>query len=400
MLNLFEIASKSGYTSSMSLSEIQTYLEDHKADLIDLIKRLAAVESPSTRAETQAGVQEIFREELQRLGYSSEIIPGEKYGGIFVSRPDNLAEDAPIQLMVGHTDTVWPIGTLEKMPIVVETDENGREKMRGPGVFDMKTGDAQMVFALKALQAVGIEPKIKPVIILNSDEEVGSLESRGFIGSMAKKAERAFVLEPAKDLNGKIKTARKGVGKFMIVARGKAAHAGLDPTKGASAVVAMANVIQQLIPLTDLEKGVTVNPGVIEGGTRPNVIAAECRLHVDVRVPSLSDAEELDEAIRAITSGVDGVTLEIEGMVGPPMERTPRNQALWHKAQAIGKEMGVEFEQGYVGGGSDGNTTSLYTATLDGLGAVGDGAHATHEFIYLDKLVERTTLLAALLLSE
>ncbi|MEM8863726.1 MAG: M20/M25/M40 family metallo-hydrolase, partial [Chloroflexota bacterium] len=211
---------------------------------------------------------------------------------------------------------------------------------------------------------------------------------------------RALVLEPAKDEDGKIKTARKGVGRFVIRAKGKPAHAGLDPTKGASAVAAMANVVQQLVPLTDLDKGTTVNPGVIKGGTRPNVIAAECELHVDVRVWTMDDAEELEEAIQAITPNVDGVTLEISGQIGPPLERTPRNRELWRRAEAIGQEMGVVFEESEVGGGSDGNTTSLYCPTLDGLGAVGDGAHAVHEFIYPEKLVERLTLLTMLLLSE
>ena len=264
----------------------------------------------------------------------------------------------------------------------------------------MKTGDSMMIAALRCLKSLGLKPAVAPVIILNSDEEVGSFESRETITAMAKRASRAFVLEPSKDLDGKIKTARKGVGRFSITAKGIPSHAGLDPEKGASAITAMANVIQQLVPLNDFAKGKTVNPGVIRGGSRPNVLAAECTLDIDVRFWTIDDAEELEEAIRCVTPNVEGVTLEITGSTGPPLERTPRNRKLWHTAEEIGRSMGVEFIESEVGGGSDGNTTSLYCATLDGLGAVGDGAHADHEFIFPEKLVERTTLLTMLLLSD
>ncbi len=382
-------------THAKTAQKIREYLESDQEFLLDLIQRLVLVESPSDQPETQIGVQSIIKTELEALGYDVTITPGDKSGGWLIGRPADMADGAAYQMLVGHTDTVWPVGTLEKMPLT----QDG-EKLRGPGVFDMKTGDSMMVAAIRCLKQLGLEPSIAPVVVLNSDEEIGSFESKGTIGDMAKNASRALVLEPAKDEDGKIKTARKGTGRFVIKAHGVPAHAGLDPTKGASAITAMANVIQQLVPLTDLDKGVTVNPGVITGGTRPNVIAAECQLHVDVRVWSMDDAEALEEAIRAITPNVDRVTLEITGEIGPPLERTERNQALWQKAQAIGEAMGVEFEQSAVGGGSDGNTTSMYTPTLDGLGAVGDGAHADHEFMFPSKLVERTTLLAMLLLED
>lgn len=377
--------------------KIRTLLETEEESgfLIDLIKELVRVESPSDRPETQIGVQSIIQRELEALDYAVTITPGQKSGGWLVARPDGLAAGAPFQMLVGHTDTVWPLGTLESMPLV----QDG-EKLRGPGVFDMKTGNSMMIAAIRCLKKLGLEPKIAPVVVLNSDEEIGSFESKKMIGQMAQSASRALILEPAKDEDGKIKTARKGTGRFVITAKGIPAHAGLDPTKGASAITAMANVIQQLVPLTDLDKGVTVNPGVIHGGTRPNVIAAECVLNVDVRVWSMDDAEALEEAIMAITPNVAGVTLEVTGEIGPPLERTARNQDLWEKAHAIGELMGVEFVQSAVGGGSDGNTTSMYTPTLDGLGAVGDGAHADHEFMFPGKLVERTTLLAMLLLED
>lgn len=380
------------------LEEIQKKISANLPDQIELIKQLVSVESPSLQPETQAGVQNRLRDALAELDYEVEIRPGETSGGVLIAKPHAWQRGDRFQMLVGHTDTVWPLGTLEKMPLV-EGEKDGRPCLKGPGVFDMKTGIVMMVSAIRALKELGITPEIAPVLVINSDEEVGSRDSRGLFVSMAKEAERAYVLEPGKDLDGKIKTARKGVGKFAIKTVGVSAHAGLDPTKGASAIVAMANIIQQLTPLTDLESGVTVNPGVIRGGTRTNVIAAECVLDVDVRVPTLHDAEALEEAIRAIEPGIDRVQVEITGQIGPPMEATPRNQALWHSAEAIGQAMGVTFEESYVGGGSDGNWTSLHTATLDGLGAVGDGAHALHEFIFLDKLAERTTLLAMLLLA-
>ncbi|MEM9777290.1 MAG: M20/M25/M40 family metallo-hydrolase, partial [Chloroflexota bacterium] len=259
--------------------QIRSYFEkdSSKAFVLALIERLVLIESPSDKPETQLGVQQIIKDELEALDYSVTITPGKRSGGWLTAQPGGLAADAPFQMMVGHTDTVWPVGTLENMPL-----EREGNKWRGPGVFDMKTGDAMMVAAIKCLKDLGLEPKVAPKVILNSDEEIGSFESKYAIADMAKQAQRALVLEPAKDEDGKIKTARKGVGRFVIRAQGKPAHAGLDPTKGASAIAAMANVIQQLVPLTDLEKGVTVNPGVITGGTRPNVIAAECELHVDV----------------------------------------------------------------------------------------------------------------------
>lgn len=378
-------------------SKIRAHLEseDEKEYLLDLIKRLVLVESPTDRPETQAGVQKIIKDELEALKYRVTIKPGKTSGGMLIARPNDMADDAPFQMMVGHTDTVWPVGTLANMPLKHEGD-----KLRGPGVFDMKTGDSMMIAAIRCLQKLGLTPEITPVIILNSDEEVGSPDSRQTMAEMAKRANRALVLEPSKDQDGKIKTARKGGGRFTIKANGIPSHAGLDPEKGASAITAMANVIQQLVALNDYPNGKSVNPGVISGGSRPNVIAAECTLNVDVRFWTIDDAEELEEAIRAVTPGVDGVTLEITGATGPPLERTPRNRELWHKAEAIGEAMGVTFVESDVGGGSDGNTTSLYCATLDGLGAVGDGAHADHEFIFPGKLVERTTLLAMLLMAD
>lgn len=385
------------YNRSMSrptASAIKEYLEGALPEMLALLKALVRAESPSLVAEAQTAVQTILADAFRSLNFDVQHIPGQGTGGQLYAKPRYLDGAKPKQLLLGHSDTVWPLGTLAEMPVEIEGN-----KMRGPGVYDMKGGLAQMIFALRALEALGAELPLEPFVFINSDEEIGSYESAPRIMQLAAQMERVFVLEPALGRVGRIKTARKGVGQFHITAYGWAAHAGLDPDRGASAIVAMSNVIQQLAALNDLESGVTVNVGMVEGGERPNVIAPECKIVVDVRVPRVADVAPIEAAIRAVEPKVPIVILDVQGGVNRmPLERTARNQALWRRTQALGREMGVELEEGMAGGGSDGNITSQFTATLDGLGAVGDGAHARHEFIYIDKLVERTTLLALLLL--
>ena len=300
----------------------------------------------------------------------------------------------PVQLLVGHSDTVWPLGTVSQMPVRVHDGT-----LTGPGVYDMKAGLVQMVFAARALRELGIDPAVEPVALVTTDEEIGSPESWSSIVDWAKRSCRAFVMEPAYGLDGRIKTARKGGGGFDITIRGRAAHAGLDPTAGASAILELSHVIQKLHALTDHDRGITVNVGVIQGGLRPNVIAPESRAHVDVRILHQEDAEPLEREILALQPQTEGVTIEVTGGIRRrPLEQTPRNRLLWEAARGAAVGMDLALESATVGGGSDGNITSQYTATLDGLGAVGDGAHARHEFVYVDRLAERTALLARLLL--
>jgi glutamate carboxypeptidase len=376
---------------------ILAYLKENREEMLTFLSRLISAESPSTSPEAQALPLTILWEALNDLGFEAEIVPGRTTGGYLLAALEQpVGENSqPRQLLLGHCDTVWPIGTLKQMPLIIEDNV-----VRGPGVFDMKGGVTQMIFALRALRAAATPMPLAPVILINTDEEIGSKESLPAIHQQAQQAQRAFVMEPALGLSGKLKTARKGVGSFEIIARGRAAHAGLDPERGVSAVVALSNLVQALHALNDQEKGVSVNVGRIEGGLRANVIAPECRAEVDVRVPTAQDAQRLEQAIRSLDSPLEGITLQIAGKFGrPPLERTPGNRALWNKAQAIGQDLGVRLEQATAGGGSDGNYASLHTATLDGLGAVGDGAHAQHEFIFIDKMIERTALLALLLMS-
>lgn len=272
--------------------------------------------------------------------------------------------------------------------------------MRGPGIYDMKAGLVEIIFALKALQALDLQPEIVPIIFINSDEEIGSRESTRYVRRLAQLVDRALVLEPSLGLTGKIKTARKGVGSFTIKVSGKAAHAGLDPGAGASAILELSHVIQKLFALNNPDKGISVNVGVIDGGTRANVVAPESSAVIDVRVENQADGLRIENAIQALQPVDANVNLKIEGGIGrPPMERTPANRKLWKVATNLASSLDINLEQGFAGGGSDGNTTSQYTATLDGLGAVGDGAHAAHEFIYTDQLPQRCALLTLLLLA-
>ncbi len=361
--------------------------------MVALLADLVAAESPSDVPETQAGPIGILYEQFDRLGYHVRHTPGTSTGGYLIARHP-AAGARPIQLLLGHCDTVWPVGTLAEMPLEVEGDI-----LRGPGSYDMKGGLAQGIFALMALRDMGLEPPLAPVFLINTDEEIGSIESRPIIEQLAAESARALILEPSAGPAGKLKTARKGVGDFQIVVRGRASHAGLEPEKGISAILAMAEIVRALATLNDYARGVSVNVGLINGGLRSNVVAPECRAVVDVRAVTVADAERLDKAVRDLSSPLEGTTLDISGgFERAPLERTPRNAALWELARATGAEMGLALEETAVGGGSDGNLTSLHTATLDGLGPVGDGAHARHEHVVISRMVERSALLAALLM--
>ena len=275
--------------------------------MIALLTALVSAESPSSLPETQTKPQAILTEQFEQLGYQVTYTPGDQTGGYLLAEAPR-AETGGRQLLLGHCDTVWPLGTLEKMPLVVA---NG--VLSGPGTYDMKAGLVQGIFALRALRDLGLTPTLAPVFLINSDEEIGSFESRDMIETQAKLAARALILEPASGPTGKLKTARKGVGGFEIVVRGKAAHAGLEPEKGVSAILGMAQIIPELFELSDLSRGRTVNVGVIRGGTQSNVIAAECRVDVDVRITSMEDAVEVESQIRALSPTLPGTTIEITG---------------------------------------------------------------------------------------
>ena len=372
--------------------EVLGYLREQRLTLVGFLERLALAESPSTEPRSQDEVLRILSEALIEVGYAAWRVPGRRSGGHLYARPEGRS--APAQLLLGHCDTVWPLGTLDAMPVEVKDDV-----IKGPGVYDMKGGLAQMVFAIRALRDLGLRPNVTPIVFVNSDEEVGSRESTRHIRRLARVVERAFVMEPSLGPSGKLKTARKGVGRYEVTVTGVAAHAGLNPEEGASAILELSYLIQALFALNDPARGTTVNVGTIAGGLGPNVVAPGSSASVDVRVPTREEARRVEETILGLKSVTPGVTLRVEGGMGrPPMERTHRNRRLWETARGLGKELGLDLQEGMAGGGSDGNTTSLFTATLDGLGAVGDGAHSRHEFVYTDRIVERCALLALLLM--
>jgi glutamate carboxypeptidase len=371
------------------------YLTDHSGEMVALLESLTRAESPSSEAATQFPVQNILAEEFDQLGFRVRRLSGDTSGGSLLASPVDRDKGKSMQLLLGHLDTVWPVGTIENMPFVVDGNI-----IKGPGVFDMKGGVVQIIFALRALRDLRLVPDITPLVFLNSDEEIGSRESANYICTLAKKVERAFVMEPALGIDGAIKTARKGVGRFTVRVSGKAAHAGLDPGSGASAILELSHIIQVLFEMNDPDKGISVNVGTIDGGIRPNVIAPESKAVIDVRVATQADAKMIEAKIRRIKPQTPGVTLNIDGFIGrPPLEPTPANRALWNQARDIARKLDLELTEGMAGGGSDGSTTSQYTATLDGMGPVGDGAHADHEYLLLDKTIERAALLALLILA-
>ena len=375
--------------------EILAYFKASNDNMVEFLENLIHYESPSNNPNSQKALLGFLENKLNSLGYFTLYVPGKKTGGFLYARPQNRDKKKPLQLLLGHCDTVWEKNTLLKMPI---SKNDG--KMTGPGVYDMKAGLTQLIFSLQGIHEMSLHSHLSPVILINSDEEIGSRESRHIIKRLAKIAERAFVMEPPLGLEGKLKTARKGLGRFTITVKGKAAHAGLDPGKGINAIVELSHQVQKLFAMNDFDKGITVNVGTIQGGISPNVVAPESKAVVDVRVLNKEDGEFISEQIYGLQPTIPDVEIKVEGGIGrPPMERTARNQKLWRLAKTKALLLGLDLEDATAGGGSDGNTTSTYTATLDGLGTTGDGAHAIHEFIFLDQLPERTALLTLLLLS-
>jgi glutamate carboxypeptidase len=376
--------------------EILESLRARRDEMVDLLGQVVAAESPSEDPVSQAAVHALLAQKLEEVGFVTRRLPGASVGPHLYARPAVRDKSRGLQLVVGHLDTVWPVGTLESMPV---HEHEGH--LFGPGVYDMKGGLVQLVFALGALREHGVEPAGAPLVLINSDEEIGSPESTRYITMLARLASRAFVLEPAFGAHGQLKTSRKGAGRFTLTVRGIAAHAGSDPSSGASAILELSHQVQRLFQLNDPERGLTVNVGTIDGGLRSNVVAPEALAHIGVRVTSDEQADEIEASIRALQPVTEGTSIDVEGGFGRlPMERTDANQLLAARAIAIGEAIGLELaEAGMVGGASDGNTTGQHAATLDGLGPVGHGAHAVDEYVVVSSLPERAALLALLLAS-
>ncbi len=374
--------------------ELHSFFVEKKTDFIDLLQMLVEQETPSSEPSSFDKSLEIISHNFQNLDFDVEHKEGEDTAGQLLCKPNDFEFQAPTQLIVGHIDTVWNIGTLDEMPFSVDGN-----KLRGPGIFDMKAGICMMIFAMKAIRKLNKGLEVQPVFLITTDEEIGSGESKDLIIEQAKEAERTYVLEPSLGPEGKIKTQRKGIGHFEIIIKGQPSHAGLDPEKGVSAIVGLSNVVQQLMKINNPEKGISVNVGTIEGGERANVVAAKSKAEVDVRVPTKKDGEEIKEKIYNIEPTLKGVEIAVTGDISrPPLEKSKANDKLWEITKSLGEELDLNLEEGKSGGGSDGNFTNLYSPTIDGLGAVGEGAHAHHEKILLKETLKRAGLLALLLL--
>jgi glutamate carboxypeptidase len=374
------------------MPSLADYCRQHEGWLIDTIDALVRLESPTdTKAAVDRCGSELARR-LTALGGRTHFIPQARAGNHLRVEFGGSAAHGQV-LLLGHFDTVWPVGQLERMPAVREGDE-----LRGPGVLDMKAGIALGMLAVRAVTATSTLGDARIVMLWTTDEETGSGTSRSILEDEARRSKAVLVLEPALP-GGVLKTRRKGCGQYEIVVHGEPAHAGVDPGKGISAIRELARQIIAVEALQDLTRGISVNVGIVTGGSRPNVVAAEARALVDVRAPSLADADRVDAALRSLTPQIAGARIDVRGgFERPPMERTRGVAALFAHAQDVGAALGQSIAEGSTGGGSDGNfCAALGVPTLDGLGAIGDGAHALHEHVRVSALVPRATLLAALL---
>lgn len=374
--------------------QLHRYFIDHKENFLSLLQKLVEQETPSNDPSTFTELFEILQQEFSELGFSAEHFEGNTTAGQLLFSPSDFDPGSPSQLIIGHCDTVWDKGTLQDMPFKVEGNE-----VFGPGSYDMKGGITMMIEGMRAIQALDKKMSVQPIFLINSDEEIGSEESKELIIEQAKRAERTLVLEPSLGTEGKIKTRRKGIGEFEITIKGKPSHAGLAPDEGVSAILGLSHIVQQLFRLNDPSNGVTVNVGTIEGGERSNVVAAKSKAVVDVRIPTREDGERILDEIYNLTPEIEGIQLEVTGGINrPPLEKKEPNEKLWRVVQNLGQKLDLELEEGTSGGGSDGNFTNLHSPTIDGLGAVGEGAHAYHEKIFLEETLKRNALFSLLLL--
>lgn len=365
-----------------------------EADVVERIRTLVSIESPSHSKSAVDDVQTCFAEWAGSAGGKVLWHPHREFGDSLEVRFAERRRGQPPIMLLGHLDTVWNVGTLASMPWRAT-----RDRLAGPGVLDMKSGVVMALTAVEVLQKLQLLRR--PVtMLIHADEEVGSPVSRKLTETLARRSGAVYVLEPAQGDAGAYKTARKGVGLYRLTVNGIAAHSGVDFEKGHSAIVELARQIEVLHSLTDLSKGTTINPGVIGGGTGSNVVAAEAWVDIDVRVARKQHVSRIDRWLRSLKPFDRACKLTISGgMNRPPMERTPGTAALFHRAQKFGAQLGIALEEAATGGASDGNFTSaLGVPTLDGMGAVGAGAHATHEHVLRGQLVPRTALLAAMLL--
>jgi glutamate carboxypeptidase len=369
------------------------YFQNRQPQILNLIREIVEIESPSLDLCGSRAVVDWIAAQVQNISLDAKIerVFTDKYGEHLIVRAFSSAEK-PI-LLLGHTDTVHPLGATQANPTRIETD-----KFYGGGVFDMKANCVLMLEILRAFTELNLKPKRPITILLSCDEEIGSPTGRALVEREAAASEFCLVCEPS--ANGKVKTGRKGTGMFQIKARGVPAHAGLEPERGASAILEIARQIERVHALNDAEKGTTANVCTVSGGTTTNVIPEHAECSIDVRFTSMTEAERVEQAIKALKSFDARVTLEITGASNrPPMERTSAVISLYEKARSIASAFDYELGETQVGGASDGNFVgALGVPVLDGLGVAGGGAHTLEEFIFVDDVPKRAALLASLIL--
>lgn len=374
---------------------LQNHFNARQEAILSAIRALVEHESKSRAEGPLNELADFVAAQLRDLGGGVELIAEPGYGTHLRARFD-FGHDTrePHLLVIGHLDTVWPLGTLARLPFRITPE--GRA--HGPGIFDMKSGIAILLEAIRTIRQQELATKRPLTVLLTCDEEIGSKTSRPLVEEEAPNAAAALVLEPPVT-GGIVKTGRKGIGTFTIRALGRAAHAGLDPAKGVNAIVELAHQTVRLAALNNYEQGVTVSVGIVNGGTGINVVPAEAEAKVDVRFWTPEDGEQVVNAIRGLTPALAEAQLEITGGVNrPPMPRSERNIALFEHARELAAEIGFALEDTVVGGGSDGNfTAALGVPTLDGLGVDGAGAHAEHEHILISDIPRRAALLTRLL---
>ncbi|HEV7935622.1 MAG TPA: M20 family metallopeptidase [Actinomadura sp.] len=377
---------------------LRQWVSTHITDMLDDLGDYVRTETPSDDLTAlSAGREWVVSWVERRLGPPAAIrtVPGGAHGDTVVLDYAGTGEgaEAGTVVVLAHYDTVWPLGTLEELPFTVDGDV-----IRGPGVFDMKAGLVQAVWAVRALEAGGLaRPPLR--LVLNGDEEIGSPASRPVIEDGCRDAAAVLVFEAS--AAGAVKTARKGVGLFDVTLTGVEAHAGLDPTAGASAITALAQLVTEFTALTDLAAGTSVNVGVVSGGTRRNVTAGSAQAGIDVRVADQAEADRIERAITGWRPADPRVTARLDGGWNRPvMARTPEIAELFERARAVAGRLGIDLQETAVGGASDGNfAAALGRPVLDGFGAVGAGAHARDEHATVSGMVERAALAAAVLAS-
>ncbi|MCV9885921.1 M20 family metallopeptidase [Metabacillus halosaccharovorans] len=372
---------------------METFLQQHSEKMLNFIEKLVNIDSGSYNKKGVDQIGEILRNCYENLGFHVKVIPQKEYGNHLVI--EHKESIYPSIVILAHMDTVFPKGTVLERAFRIEG-----QRAYGPGVIDMKSSHAAVLFAIKALINERDEAYKHIKIILNSEEEIGSPTSKSLIEKEAKNTKYALVMEPARK-DGSLVSARRGKGNYTLIVEGKAAHSGIEPEKGRSAIEELAHKIIQLHELSDHENGISVNVGLIEGGSSANTVSDHAEAQIDVRMKEIDQVELIEGKLEEIcsTTEVAGTKIVLEGeMNRPPMEKNKKTRALLRLIQAVGDEIGIEIEDTATGGGSDASfTSSLGIATIDGLGPIGGNAHSDKEYLEIPSLVERTYLLATII---